>query len=70
MVVVIDEPLMNKEIRIVPGTIKDFEFIASFGILGSKALTEAVLNIKECGHVTFTVVGKIPEGDECKGAPL
>lgn len=70
MVVDIDKALMNKKVRIVSGTIKDFELFPSFGILGGKAFTQAVLHVKECGHVTFTVVGKIPEGDESEGAPM
>ena len=70
MVFDINKPLMNKKVRIVSGTIEDFELFASFSILGGEAFTKAVLHVKECSHVTFSVVGKIPERDESEGAPM
>ena len=61
---------MNKQIKIVPGTIEDFEFLPGFDFVGGKTFAKAVFYIKECGHVTFSVVGEIPEGDESESGPL
>ena len=70
MVAFVDESLMHKEVGIVPGAVENFEFVASFCVEGGKAFTHAILHVKESGHVTFGVIGKIPEGDEGEGGPL
>ena len=63
----VDKPLVNKEIRVVSSTVEYLKLLSSFHIFHSKALTHAILDIEEGGHVTLGVVGKVPEGDEGKG---
>lgn len=63
----VDKPLVNKEIRVVSSTVEYPKLLSSFHVFHGKALTHAVLDIEEGGHMTLGVVGKVPEGDEGKG---
>ena len=67
LVIRIDKALMYEEIGVIPSTVKDLKLLPGFDVLLSKAFAETILDVKERGHVTLGVVGKVPEGDESKG---
>ena len=67
LVLRVDKALVNKEVRVVPRAVEYPELVPGLHVLQSKALTHTILNVKEGGHTTLGVVGKVPERDEGKG---
>lgn len=67
LVLRVDEPLMNEEVRVISSTVEYLKLFSSFHVFHGKTLAHPILDVKEGGHRTLGVVGHVPEGDEGKG---
>ena len=66
LVLGVDKPLMNEEIRVISSTVEYLKFFSSFHVFHGKTLAHPILDVKEGGHRTLGVVGHVPERDEGK----